>query len=476
MFVGRSDQLGLLDALWRRPKASLVTCRGRRRIGKSTLVEEFARRSKARLLQFEGLAPRKGMTNGDQLAEFASQLALQTREPEFRFHGWTEAFSVLAKKIPATGRVVLLLDEISWMGKYDPDFPGRLKIAWDRFFHRRKDLVVVLCGSVSAWISENILENTAFVGRDSLDIVLPELTLAQCRAFWGRRDTRVPAREKFDVLSVTGGVPKFLEDVDPSLSAEENVRRLCFLPEGPLFREFDAAFADVFGPKAAGKKELLRAVSGGSLTASEISRKTGAAANGVLTRTLNELVLAGFLAADAGINPETGRPSGRTLYRLRDNYTRFYLKYIEPNAESVKAGSFRFVSLGQLPGWNAIRGLQFENLVLANLPQLLPLLGFDRTLLLSAAPWRNARTARGRGCQVDLLLQAPRSTCVVEIKRKAEIGEEVADEVQAKVEALGTPRRTTVRTALVYEGRLSPRVEADGYFDFLIPAERLFDV
>lgn len=475
MFVGRSDQLGLLDALWRRPKASLVTCRGRRRIGKSTLVEEFARRSKARLMQFEGLAPRKGMTNEDQLAEFAAQLALQTREPEFRLHGWTEAFSVLAKKIPATGRVVLLLDEISWMGKYDPDFSGRLKIAWDRFFHRRKDLVVVLCGSVSAWIAENILENTAFVGRDSLDIVLPELTLAQCRAFWGRRDARVPAREKFDVLSVTGGVPKFLEDVDPSLSAEENVRRLCFLPEGPLFREFDAAFADVFGPKAAGKKDILRAVSGGSLTASEIARKTGAAANGALTRTLNELVLAGFLAADAGINPETGRPSGRTLYRLRDNYTRFYLRYIEPNAESVKTGSFRFVSLGQLPGWSAILGLQFENLVLANLPQLLPLLGFDRTLLLSAAPWRNARTARGRGCQVDLLLQAPRSTCVVEIKRKAEIGEEVADEVQAKVEALGTPRGTTVRTALVYEGRLSPRIEADGYFDFLVPAERLFD-
>jgi predicted hydrolase (HD superfamily) len=63
----------------------------------------------------------------------------------------------------------------------------------------------------------------------------------------------------------------------------------------------------------------------------------------------------------------------------------------------------------------------------------------------------------------------------VEIKRKAEIGEEVADEVQTKVEALGTPRGTTVRTALVYEGSISPRVEADGYFDFLIPAERLFD-
>ena len=88
-------------------------------------------------------------------------------------------------------------------------------------------------------------------------------------------------------------------------------------------------------------------------------------ANGTLSKTLEELVLAGFLSADMGLNPETGRTSGRTVYRLRDNYTRFYLKYVEPNAEAIRAGAFRFASLGQLPGWPIILGLQFENLVLA---------------------------------------------------------------------------------------------------------------
>lgn len=475
MFVGRLDQLSLLDSLWRKPKASLVTCRGRRRIGKSTLVEEFARRSKARLFRFEGLAPRKGMTNSRQLDEFAAQLSMQTHEPEFRFRHWSEAFATLAAKIPGTGRSVLLLDEISWMGKYDPDFAGQLKIAWDQFFHAKANLILVLCGSVSAWIAENILDNTAFVGRDSLDIVLPELSMRQCVAFWGGRGDRVPAREKLDMLSVTGGVPKFLEEIDPALSAEENVRRLCFLPEGPLFREFETSFADVFGVTAIRKKALLRVLSGGGLTASETARAAGIAANGSLSTALDELVLAGFLSADAGINPETGRPAGRTTYRLRDNYTRFYLKYIEPNADAIRAGAFRFASLGQLPGWPAITGLQFENLVLANIPALLPHIGFGHSLLRSAAPWRNARTAHGRGCQIDLLLQAPRSVCVVEIKRRERIGEEVVGEVQAKVAALGVPRGTSIRTALVFEGELSPRIEADGYFDFVIPAERLLE-
>ena len=67
MFYGREDDLRALDQLWNKPVASLVTCRGRRRIGKSTLIEEFARRSKARFLEIEGLPPQPAQTNDDQL-------------------------------------------------------------------------------------------------------------------------------------------------------------------------------------------------------------------------------------------------------------------------------------------------------------------------------------------------------------------------------------------------------------------------
>lgn len=475
MFVGRKNQLVALEGLWRKPRASLVTCRGRRRIGKSTLVEEFAKRSKAQLIRFEGLAPRKGMSNERQLAAFAGQLSLQFREPECRFRHWAEAFSVLASKISPKRRTVVLLDEISWMGRYDPDFAGFLKIAWDQAFHPKPNLVFVLCGSVSAWIAENILNNTGFVGRDSLDLVLPELSLAECRAFWGEADSRISAREKFDLLSVTGGVPKYLEDMDPSLSAEENVRNLCFLPEGSLFRDFDETFADVFGPSAAEKKRLLRALSEGSATTSELARKAGCDANGHLSAALEELTLAGFAEKDEGINPETGKPSGRTLYRLRDNYTRFHLRYVEPHSAAIRKGTFRFSSLEQLPGWESVLGLQFENLVLGNIESLLPRLGYGNTLLLSAAPYRNARKAGGRGVQIDLLLQSSRSACIVEIKRKREIGREVIAETNAKVHALRLAGDKSIRTALVYEGHLHPGVEADGFFDRIVPAEVLFE-
>ena len=144
-------------------------------------------------------------------------------------------------------RTVVLLDEISWLGGYNPDFAGYFKEAWDRKFRKHPNLVFVLCGSVSAWIAENILNSTGFVGRDSLDIELKELTPLQCQQMLGPAGARMSRREKIDLLSVTGGVPKYLEDVRPELSVDENVRRMCFMPRGILFREFDETFNGVFG-------------------------------------------------------------------------------------------------------------------------------------------------------------------------------------------------------------------------------------
>lgn len=75
---------------------------------------------------------------------------------------------------------------------------------------------------------------------------------------------------------------------------------------------------------------------------------------------------------------------------------------------------------------------------------------------------------------MDLLLQTKRSVCLVEIKRRGHVGQEVEDEVRQKVRRLKLPRDISVRTALVYDGELSPEIEEDNYFDFLVPAERLF--
>ena len=472
MFFGRESEMAALEALWRKGVASLVTCRGRRRIGKSTLVEEFARRSGAAFLKLEGVAPGKGVNNKVQLRSFAGQLSRQTRRRFQAFSCWSEAFSSLDACI-GRGKTVVLLDEISWMGKYDPAFPGELKIAWDNLFKKHDRLVVFFCGSVSTWISENILNSTGFVGRASANMVVGELPLDVCVKFWGRKAERTSVREIVDILSVAGCVPRYLEEIDPSLSADENIRRMCFTPDAMLRDDFPKIFNAVFGGEAVTKRRILERLAESPATLSGICDALGMERGGAMSNHLDDLTIAGFVSKDPGIVPSTGAGAKQCLYRLRDNYTRFYLKYIRPNQRTIDGGAFRFRSLDSLKGWDATMGLQFENLVLANIPSLLPLLGMDGVLLKSAAPFRQTATKRHAGCQIDLLLQSDRKVCIVEIKRKGEIGREVEAEVEAKVKALALPRDFSVRTALVYEGRLAPGVEADGYFDAIVPFRQM---
>ena len=117
-------------------------------------------------------------------------------------------------------------------------------------------------------------------------------------------------------------------------------------------------------------------------------------------------------------------------------------------------------------------GLQFENLVLNHYPALLEPLHSGNSLIESAAPYSRRRKHDG-GLQIDLLIQTRHSNYVVEIKRKREIGMDVIDEVEKKIVRLSMPRGKSARTALVYEGNLSQSVEADGYFDAIVPFRTL---
>ena len=477
-FIGRRGYLDDLESLWRKATSSLIACRGRRRIGKSTLIREFARRTSSAYIEVEGLPPDKEMTNQRQLDHFVAALAAQTDASSEPVANWIEAFHRLDGQIDDDKRTVVLLDEVSWMGGYDVNYPGALRTAWETYFHRHPRLVVAVCGSVSAWIKENILDNTGFTGRFSRDYILPELNLEECAEFWRGAKDRVSVREIFDVLSVTGGIPRYLEEIDPGLSAEENIRRMCFSTSGELYNDFDAIFSPIFGADVDFKRRILEALADGPMSGSELSVRLGLKRNGRMASALRELKDGGFLSDDPGLNPATGESVRTGQYRLKDNYTRFYLKYVRPRKQQIEAGSFRFSSLGTLPEWNAVMGLQFENLIVNNAMSLIPHLHLGNSIVESAAPYRNMRRgAEGGkgGCQIDLLIQTPMTAYVVEVKRKREIDESIITEMKKRIAQLPLRKGMTPRPVLVYEGELAPYVEGSGYFDAVISAAKLID-
>ncbi len=293
-FFGRADELKKLNKLKTKKTASLVILLGRRRIGKSSLAEKFGNEFKE-FYVFQGLAPRKNQTNKDQLNYFSEKIQEYFQGPEVFFKSWTEAFSYLNKLISAHPTCILF-DEISWMGGKDKEFTSKLKVAWDIQFKHHHNLVMILCGSVSSWIEKNILKNTDFVGRISASHKIDELNLQFSNLFWKKN---IGSDEKLNLLMLTGGVPKYLEEVSGSEKASHIFLDKCFSPSGFFFQEFDKIFSDIFGRKSASYKKIVLVLSIQKLTASEIAKKLKLSLNGKLTTSLQDLCLSGFLSKES---------------------------------------------------------------------------------------------------------------------------------------------------------------------------------
>ena len=474
MFFGREGQIEQLESLWRKRVGSLVTCRGRRRIGKSTLIEQFAKKTASRFIKIEGVKPKPKFANENELEAFAMQLAAQTGADPTPPGNWLNAFIRLNDKIRDDERTVVLLDEVSWLGHYDEMFADTLRIAWENYWKKHDRLIVVLCGSVSTWIKENVIDNSAYLGRRSLDLVVGELPLKECVRFWGAQAERIAAKEIVDILSVTGGVPRYLEEVDPGMSADENLKRMCYSPNSILRMDFDEMFNDVITNQPRLTADVLRTLVDGPLSATEIAAALQMEKGGRVSAALFQLSEAGFVCGDAARNPETGAAIRERRYRLSDNYSRYYLKFVERVTKAIDSGSYAFTSLSKLSGWDTVMGLQFENLVVNHYTELLPHLHLGGTVIMSAAPYRKiGRRDRNKGCQVDLLLQAENMLYFVEAKRQQKIEASVVRDVDEKIRRVSRPTGVSARAALVYDGELAPSIETDGYFDAVVPFAKL---
>lgn len=474
-FIGRINELKELNGLLQKQTASLVILQGRRRIGKSRLIEEFAKGKT--FYVFSGIPPTAETTKQSQLDEFARQLHIQTGLPEIKADDWSKLFLLLVEKVKQ-GRVIILFDEISWMGSKDSDFLGKLKNSWDLHFKKNPKLILVLCGSVSSWIEKNIVSSTGFMGRPSLYMTLEELSLSECNQFWDKQGKNISAFEKFKILAMTGGVPRYLELINPKLSAEENIKRLCFSKNGPLLNEFEYIFSDIFSKRSEMYKNIVKQLVKGPTIANELAKSVGLTRTGTFDDYLNDLVLGGFIARDYTWHLNTGRVSKLSQYRLKDNYVRFYLKYILANKAKIEKDRYKNVALTLLPGWETIMGLQFENLVLNNHASIIHLLNIKPEEVVSDNPFFQRPTSRQRGCQIDYLIQTKFDTAYIcEIKfSKHVVGVNVISEMKEKIKRLKVPRHVSRRPVLIHVNGVTDEILEADYFVSIIDLGELLNL
>lgn len=467
-FFGREKEMRQLNMLLKKPIASLVVVKGRRRIGKSRLIKEFGK-SFDKVYTFSGLFPTEKTTLKDQLDNFGWQFGNMLGELPVKDDDWNGLFFRLAQHA-RSGRVLILLDEITWMSHGDPNFLGKLKNAWDDEFKKNPKLVLVLCGSVSAWIDKNILNSTGYFGRISLTLTLEELSLPFCNQFWVEAQDRISAYEKFKILSITGGVPKYLEEIHPSLPAEENIKNLCFEPSGLLFNEFQFIFTDIFSKRSLIYKNIVECLINGVREFKDICKSLNIEKSGTVSEYLDELVKSSYIRRDYTWNLKTGRKASLSQFRVSDNYLRFYLKCIEPNKDKIEKQDFTDKSLMSLPGWEGILSLQFENLVLNNRKKIMKLLGIVLDDVINDNPFFQTKTSRQEGCQIDYMIQTRFDTLYVcEIKfSKHPLKTSIIDEVQEKIRKIKAGKHISFRPVLIHVNGVSEEVIETRFFSNII--------
>ena len=462
IFIGRKVELERLTALHKKKMPVICVVKGRRRIGKSRLIREFAKISKAQTFwSFAGLAPEHGISAQEQRDNFARQLALMLKIPSITFKDWSDAFEYLSIHIKPGD--IVLLDEISWMGSKDPSFIPKLKAWWDK---QTMHALLVFCGSVSTWIEENILNSTAFFGRVNLTISLEPLSITESAKFLRMLGMQLSHYDMYKLLSIVGGVPWYLEQFNPSVTADDNIKQLAFEKNSLLAGEFDRIFHDLFNGKGATYKKILYSLKDGARTLSEIRQSIEFAHSGTLSQMMDHLIVAGFVVKQSLWSFKTANPLKQSLYMISDPYMRFYFKLIEPNLGAISDGGFDKVQLSSMPGFETNMGLQLEALLLQNRSLLLEKLGISQVDIIRSGPYRQTKTSTWQGCQIDYLVQTKTNNLFVcEFKfKKREIANDIITEMQEKISRLKSPKGFAKVAVLFHLSGVASSVATNSYF------------
>lgn len=465
MFIGRKEELRALEEVKTRKGASLICVMGRRRIGKSTLVQHFAKNLKT-FIEIQGLMPKKSTTSIDQIKYFTDKVAEYFDDFPPQVESWERAFSYLASKTK-NRQVLIFLDEISWMGSQDELFSAKLKSAWDTQFKKNNKLMMVVCGSVSSWIEDNLLKNASFEGRFSLELRLNELSFLEINEFWKAQKINLSTKEKLLILAITGGVPRYLEEINSRDVISRQITNLCFKSSGFFFNEFEKIFTEIFNKKTKTYEKIIRAAIDGHPTISELALSLKTDVNAEFLEHIHVLELSGFLARDYFYHLG-GRQGKLSQIRVKDNYLRFFIKEIGPRKDKIENKIIQIESLSDLKNYHAILGYQFENLILANRDYLHEKIGIDKSSVISSFPHKQNKTTKNKGgCQIDLLIETDLQVLYVcEFKCSHKISKAIIAEMKEKLFRLKVPKGYATKPILVYEGEIYPphAEEIEAYF------------
>ena len=472
--IGREKEIERLNRAMNEKEAQLILVYGRRRVGKTYLINEYFDDDFA--FRFTGSLQQ---TNKEQLKNFSLELSGYAGEESKIPADWTEAFFQLRQylekyqKQAGKKNTVVFLDEMPWMDKQRSGFFQAFEWFWNDWGNSRKNLVFVVSGSAASWMTEKLDENkgglfnrqTCRLYLEPFDLRTTELYLQSRNIFWSRYDI-------VRCYMIMGGIPFYLKMLTHELSLNENIDAIFFRKRGELWNEFTHLYHTLFS----NSEQYIKIVEALSkkrkgLTREEIISMTGLYGNGVLTKMLRNLENSGFLR----INKAFGNKTREKTYQLSDYYTIFYFRFIR---DFYGKDEHLWSNTNDNPKRQAWEGLSYEQVCRDHIGQIKKKLGISG-VMTEVSTW-NGHGNDDEHAQIDLVIdRRDRTINLCEIKFSSQpyvIDKDYDMDLKRKTNAFREATKTTKTLTItmittygvkknMYSNYVGKEIQMDDLFD-----------
>ena len=369
---------------------------GRRRVGKTFLIREFFNDHFS--FYTTGIPDEK---TRNQLKAFNESLSIYGDETGTIPRDWFEAFRRLRKILEngqvyrdySSGKRIVFLDEVPWMDTARSDFKSAFDFFWNSWGSTQEDLLLIVCGSATSWIINNILNDKGgFHNRITKQMQIEPFNLGECEQYYESNNIVLNRDKIIESYMIFGGIPYYLNLYDRRLSLAQNVDSLIFDDRGDLHNEYYQLFRSLFKKPDNHIKiiETMAEVKRG-IQRTDLAKKSGVPDGEGLTKALRELEQCGFIRH---YNNISSRKNGG-LYQVIDPFILYCLYFIRD--ERTKSWQTFIKS----PDYYAWRGNAFEMVCLAHIPQIKSALGISG-VESSEYSWKSKQ--KDNGAQIDLLI------------------------------------------------------------------------
>lgn len=403
LLIGREHEMAELHRSLESDRSEFVIVYGRRRVGKTYLVDNFFNYE----YDFSFVGGHR-LSKSKQLRNFAKALKKYAHlHQQPKFSSWDDAFDALEEYIeglPMEKRKVVFFDEMPWIDTPQSEFVEALETFWNGWAARRRDIMFVASGSSTSWMMDNLVENQGGLhGRITNNIYVRPFSLHEVETYIKSRGGSWDRYQILQAYMIIGGIPFYYTLLNLKESLVQNVDRLFFRKNGELRTEFDELFNALFTntDKYKSVVTLLNGVRDG-MTREEIEHATGMDKS-LLSTVLRNLERSDFILRYS----QFGNKSKGAIYRLVDFYTLFYYRFIDSfNAQDEEWWSHNFQS-SSVGAW---QGLSFEMVCFMHLTQIKYKLGISG-ISTAASSWRytppktkKKEEQTEKGAQIDLLI------------------------------------------------------------------------